>query len=345
MEKQVLRANPLDISNWNELVLEHPGYSFFHTKEWAKVLSVTYDYKPIYFCILKDNRLVSAIPTMLVKSIFTGKRLVSLPYTDRCEPLINSSEDTDELKNDILKYCKENKINRIEFRASARLFQYEPPAHTDLYYLLDLHRSEDEIFRSFSENTRRNIKKAIKNSVQVFKQNNEEGLRLFYSMLCKTRKRHGIPPQPFSFYKNFYRQIILKNAGDIRLAQSENKIIAGAIFMHIGKRAIFKYGASDTVFKNSGANHFIMWEAIKEYNRLGYEELDLGRTEKGNEGLKRYKLGFDTKEGLIHRDILDVKSKKPILTKIKASDFNKAFSKLPVTVLRLIGKLTYKHFG
>ena len=112
------------------------------------------------------------------------------------------------------------------------------------------------------------------------------------------------------------------------------------------EKAIFKFGASDTMLRHRGATHLIMWEVIREYNKSGYKELDLGRTESGNEGLRRYKLSFNATESIIYRDIFDIKNKRLIPAKFKVAGFhNKAFNKMPVSLLKIIGKITYRHFG
>ena len=66
--------NPIDIKNWNELILTHFDYSFFHTKEWVEVLSSTYGYKPVYICNSNNNAYSSIIPTMQINSPITEQK-------------------------------------------------------------------------------------------------------------------------------------------------------------------------------------------------------------------------------------------------------------------------------
>ena len=80
--------NPVDYCGWDDLLASNPESTFFHTAAWAKVLSETYNYRPLYFTIRDDNRLIALIPMMEVKSIFTGLRGVSLPFTDYCQAII-----------------------------------------------------------------------------------------------------------------------------------------------------------------------------------------------------------------------------------------------------------------
>ncbi len=46
-------VNPCEMLNWDEMILHHVDYSFFHSSCWSKVLDDTYNYKPYYFVIEK----------------------------------------------------------------------------------------------------------------------------------------------------------------------------------------------------------------------------------------------------------------------------------------------------
>ena len=95
--------NPLDIQNWNEFILQHPDYSFFHSSYWSKVLRDTYNYKPYYFTIEKEGVLLAVVPLMIVNSYFTGKRAVSLTFSDYCEPLISDDINFNMVFTEIIK--------------------------------------------------------------------------------------------------------------------------------------------------------------------------------------------------------------------------------------------------
>jgi hypothetical protein len=41
--------DPTNFPNWDELLLSTPGYSFFHSSAWARVLKDSYGYTPWYF--------------------------------------------------------------------------------------------------------------------------------------------------------------------------------------------------------------------------------------------------------------------------------------------------------
>ncbi len=107
-ESQIV--NPLEIDNWDSLVTNTPGTTFFHTKAWAQVLVHTYNFKPIYLIKQNDDRFSTLIPLMEVNSRLTGNRLVSLPFTDHCK-LIAGQDEIDEIIKTIAELGREKKAN------------------------------------------------------------------------------------------------------------------------------------------------------------------------------------------------------------------------------------------
>src|SRR5690349_1107778 len=85
--------NPLEHAGWDALLTQHGKASFFHSSAWARVLHETYGHRPFYFCRISGNRLESLLAAMEVSSWCTGRRGVSLPYTDECPLLTSSSSD------------------------------------------------------------------------------------------------------------------------------------------------------------------------------------------------------------------------------------------------------------
>ena len=114
--------DPVETNKWDELILNYPEYSFFHTSTWAKVLLETYNYRPHYLMAEEDGVLKAALPLMEVNSWFTGSRAVSLPFSDYCEPLISSDVSFKEILNIVIDYCKKKKLNYLEIRGGNRFF-------------------------------------------------------------------------------------------------------------------------------------------------------------------------------------------------------------------------------
>jgi hypothetical protein len=110
-------VNPLAYSYWDNTLLSCPGASFFHTSTWARVLQKSYHYEPLYLTMGGDGKM-AVLPVMEVNSPLTGKRGVSLPFTDYCEPIVSNDEQFEEILSYITDYGKKNGWRYIEMRGA-----------------------------------------------------------------------------------------------------------------------------------------------------------------------------------------------------------------------------------
>src|SRR5512139_3670027 len=100
--------NPLQIPNWDDLVLATGKASFFHSSAWARVLHESYGYKPVYFCSFENGVLHSLMPFMEVNSWLTGRRGVSLPFSDHCRFLGPDESCLSEMTASVIDHGKES---------------------------------------------------------------------------------------------------------------------------------------------------------------------------------------------------------------------------------------------
>jgi hypothetical protein len=344
MDFQIL--DPTTYPGWDNLLLRNQDHTVFHSSVWAKVLSESYRYKPVYFTCFKESEFSALIPFMDVQSFLTGHRGVSLPFTDYCEPLVSNNLNFQNMLKQIIDYGKKTGWRTLELRGGENLLNNGLPYATYLGHILNLSFNEDYCFSHFKDSIRRNIRKAIAEGVETKIFNSIESIGEFYKLNCLTRKRHGLPPQPYHFFKSVYNNIISKNHGLVILAYYKKKAIAGAVYFHLGERAIYKYGASNRKYQLLRPNNIVMWEAIKWYCQQGYRNLSFGRTETDNYGLRRFKSGWGAEEYPIYYYKYDLKTDTFRPTPKKGVKFyNKIFRKIPVPLLNTIGSLLYRHVG
>lgn len=338
--------NPLNLTDWDEKISEYRCYTFFHTSHWNKLIVETYGFKPVFHIAKENNEIKGILPLMEVNSIITGKRGVGLPFSDFSSPLVKDPKQFYNLLEFAKIYGKELKWKYLEIKGAQ---DYLPPgtnSYVEYEHIIDLDGNEDKLFSDFESTTKRNIRKAGKENVKVYQSQSLESVRTFYKLNSMTRQRHGLPPQPYSFFKNLYEIIIRKDHGSVFLAEHSGKVIAGAVYLHIGKKALYKYGASDMKFQNLRANNLVMWEAIRWYNSRGYKEFSFGKTEPDNEGLRRFKKGWAVRELESHNYRFDLQENRFLKFSTQTSGFhNKIFNRIPLSLLEIFGSLAYRHFA
>jgi hypothetical protein len=338
--------NPLDYPDWNSLLLSSRDSSFFHSSNWARVLHESYAFKPIYLTAVEDKKLSLLIPLMEVKSVLTGKRGVSLPFTDYCDILFPSGAHFGEAMNRLIEYGKRSGWGFIEMRSGVDPLGENTRSSFYYGHVLDLSQGEERIFANLRDSTKRNIKKAIKEGVTTRLCTSLESVREFYRLHCLTRREHGLPPQPFIFFKKIFEHIILQGLGFVVLASHNAKNIAGAVYFHFGQKAIFKYGASSKEHQHMRANNLLMWEAIRWFSGNGFKDFCFGRTDAENAGLRQFKSGWGGEERTINYYRYNLKTDTFAHNNSQNEEFHKSIiRKMPVPLLRMAGSLLYRHMG
>jgi lipid II:glycine glycyltransferase (peptidoglycan interpeptide bridge formation enzyme) len=193
---------------------------------------------------------------------------------------------------------------------------------------------------------RRGIRKAQKSGLAVQFSTNEEAMRDFYVLHGATRRRHGLPPQPYRFFENITRHVLARGLGFIASISIASEPVAAAVFFHNKSRAIYKFGASDFAFQQLRPNNLLMWEAIRHCAGLGIETLHFGRTSFGNEGLRRFKLGFGAREERIDYFKYDFGTRSFVTDTDRVEGWhNRVFRCMPGPLLRLAGRFLYPHLS
>ena len=339
-------VNPLDDPNWDADLAACPGATIFHASAWARVLHSAYGYRPVYFVTTDKSGARSLLPMMEVDSWLTGRRGIALPFTDASAPLAADPETFRGLHEAALAYGRQRRWKYLECRGGRALFAEVPASESFLGHRLDLTGGEAAILSRFEKSTRGAIRKGEQYKLKIEFSRDLESVQAFYRLMCITRRRHGVPPQPFSFFACIHRHVLAKDQGWVVLARHNGIPVAGAVYLHFGKMATYKYGASDEKFQNLRANNVVMWEAIKRHASGGFTTLDFGRTALDNEGLRKFKLGWGTTEHPVDYVRQDLRTNQYAMVKPSSSGrLARVFQSLPDPLFRLIGAILYKHIA
>lgn len=340
-------VNPLNMKDWDELIYNTGSSCFFHTNSWLRVLNETYNYSPLYFTTLNPNqkKFDILIPMMQINSWLTGKRGVSLPFSDRCPLILDNTINFFDVFENIIKYGKENNWKYVELRDDLYFENNILPSSSFYDHTIPLPSSPDQILKRFKKNNQRNIKKAAKEKIEIIKDNSTQGIINYYNLHLITRKRHGLPPQPRLFFQNIYKYIIEEQRGNLFFATFENNIIAGMVFFEFNKTVLYKYGASNKIYQNLRPNNLLMWEAIKYYIDKEFDEIYLGRTALDNDGLRRFKLSWNPIEKINHSYRYYFNSDGYKNSNFNIKYVNQILKMLPINILSKIGSSYYEHFG
>jgi len=152
----VYEIDPTTDARWDDLLQNHPQASIFHTPGWLEALKKTYDYTPVAFTTSPPGSpLTNAIPFCKINGFFGKPRLVSLPFSDHCEPLV----ETDEQLSCLLTYLQERREaegwDYVELRPKTPALTGENgfgQSESFFFHQLDLRRDLDEILLTTHKN-------------------------------------------------------------------------------------------------------------------------------------------------------------------------------------------------
>jgi hypothetical protein len=338
--------NPLEITDWDAQLAALPGAGFFHTAAWARVLHGTYRYQPRYQAELESGRLQSLLPLMEVDSWLTGRRGIALPFTDAVEPLCSTTESFQRLWSAARDQAAQRGWKYLECRGGKKWLPEVPASTSFLNHQLRLSAGETLLLKGFDDSVRRAVRKAEQGALTVEFSQSLASMQDFYQLLGLTRRRHGVPPQPFPFFESIFTHVLAQNMGWVVLARHGPRPVAGAVYFHHGRTAVYKFGASDETYQHLRANNLVMWRAIQHYAREGYATLDFGRTSLDNAGLRKFKLGWGTQEEQIDYIRYDRATAGYATAKDESSGWhNRLFRALPLSLSRLAGALLYRHIA
>lgn len=342
----VYTLDPLADPRWAQLVSSHPSASVFHTVTWLQAIHRTYGYTPVVYTTCRPSEpLSNGIVLCQIRSWLTGRRMVSLPFSDHCDPLLDDTDAMTAVTDQLWRLVQQGKWQFVELRPQMSLSvangSLTPPF---CLHVLDLTPGADDLFRKFHKDCiQRKVRRAEREDLEYRSGNSQDLLEAFYRLLILTRRKHGLPPQPREWFTNLGS--CLGDQLTVRMAFSAGKEIAGIVTLQHGKQMVYKYGASDPAFQQLGGTPLLFWRAISEAKAAGLTSLDLGRSDLDNPGLITFKNRLGAKPSTL------VYSRLSRTQTVDARDgwpkkvARHLFAVMPDPVLRATGRIMYRHVG
>jgi CelD/BcsL family acetyltransferase involved in cellulose biosynthesis len=339
---RVENIDPLSDARWRD-VETLPGATLYHSTAWARVLAQTYGFPPRYYLAVEAARVVGGLPGFEVGSAWRGRRLVALPFSDLGAP-VGAPAAISAILAMVVGGAQQHAWRTVEVRgAVVQPVDFTTVTHNDLY-LLPLDRSLCDLVRGFSDSVRWGRKRALRDGVTVARASSEAALTEFYRLHQLTRRKLGVPVQPWRFFELLWREFFARDAGFVVQATAAGRAIASAVFLRHGSRLYYKFSASDPRALASQPNSLVLWNAIEWAHAAGLTEIDLGKTVRENTGLVRFKRSWGAQAvALPHSYFPRVagvgaeSEDSPRLRAVRA-----VWRHLPLPVTRLVGGLVYR---
>lgn len=344
--------DPTADPQWMTLLDRHPAASVFHSPGWLRALRQTYGYEPFVVTTSTGSKLENGIVVCRVNGL-TSRRLVSLPFSDHCAPLVDRSDDLSEMLSHLAGEVQTAGWGSVELRPAAAAGQsFESAARAGglqpgaqyCFHRLDLRTEIAEIFhRLHPSSTKRAIRRAEREGLTYEVGTSDRLLAGFYQLLRSTRRRHGLPPPPLTWFRN-----VVACLGDrvaIHVASKDGQPIASLLTLSFKETMVYKYGCSDAAHHSLGGMPFLFWRLIQDARARGFAELDLGRSDVDQSGL----IAFKDHLGAVRSALTYYTYPKGQRDFVRSGWMfrmaKRVFARMPDAALDLAGKSIYKHLG
>ncbi|MBT3168520.1 MAG: peptidoglycan bridge formation glycyltransferase FemA/FemB family protein [Candidatus Cloacimonetes bacterium] len=317
-------------NRWSSFVENHTNGNIFQTPEMYKVYQKTKNYEPIFLAVIDNDDTILGVMLAVIQKEYSG---IIGSLTARSiifgGPLIKD-ENIEVLDVVLKEYSTIAKSKAIysQFRNfwdwqepknifSKNGFEYEE----HLNILVDLNKSEDELWKDVKKSRKEGIRKAIRDDLQFSVANNDEILPTFYGLLKETYSNAKLPYPDFDFFNNLQKLIPTNTIKYFTLKKENNIIIALLAYVYKGCLSAFYIGINreEKYFKMRPVDLFY-WELLKwgsENNCEIYDWLGAGKPDK-EYGVRKFKLQFGGK--IVNYGRFE-KIHKPILLKIAKFGF------------------------
>lgn len=280
---------------WDDFVAGHEDGWLCQLSSWGRLLEKSFPHIRHHLLVVRGpDGVRSGLPVCQVDSWLTGHRLVSIPFASLCHPLVRDVADGRLLRDEVAALDNACRCSHFELRTMGGPGLGPHPAACQTtrfkHHFIRLDASPAELFRRFDRScVRQRINRALASNLELRSATTDADLREFYRLYLMTRRRLGLPPQPFRFIRGLWTEFAPRGQTEVRLAAHEGTTVAGLLLLKFRNRVSAEYMVSDERFRTLSPNHLLFWDAIQTACDDGYRIFDFGRTDETNTSLMEFK--------------------------------------------------------
>ena len=331
----------ISIDQWHEFAVSHARATAFHHRNWLELLVDQYGYRPHVFAIKRGGAVVSAVPFLETRSLSGKRKMISLPFTDWMEVLAAGTDATAEIFSG-LRQTRFQPYHTVVIRTDKPL-EGDPITNGWVRHELNTAGPVDQVMARCAPAVRRNLRKAEGSRLRFECRTDADAMPTFYRLHLLTRKKLGVPIQPWPFFRRLATRILPHKLGFVGIVRKGPDAIAAGVFLTHGQMMTYKYGASHPDALYLRPNDWLFHQAIRLATEEGYSRFDFGVSRLEEEGLRRFKRKWGASETPIHFEYIVGNGSDSKLHSLPLSVASAAIRYGPPICCRAIGSLFYKY--
>lgn len=295
----------LDQALWREFVDNNPNGQIFHTPEMFQVFARAEGYTPTLRAVVDDgNRpLALLLPVQITlrggllrrfttRAVAYGSVLCAPGSKGKQALKLLLEAYTQEIKGDILFTELRNLSDLSDLQPTLDKCGFTYEEH--LNFIIDLERSQQDIWKSIRSNARRNVRKARKLQVIVQDVDNPRRIPAVYALLKQVYQRIQVPLVDVSFFQSAFEILHPKGMMKVLVAKVEDQDIGTLTLLLYNGIVTYWYTGTLGTHSAYRAGDLLVWHTLEWGSQNGFRILDFGGAGKPDEeyGVRNFKAKF-----------------------------------------------------
>ena len=341
MALEIYKLNKEEEKAWNAYVWNSKSSTFYHQIGWRNVVEKTYKHKPRYLIAKEEGEIKGILPLFLVKSMFFGKKLVSVPFAPYGGACADNETVEKALIEEAKRITKECGADYLELRTIST--GNIPGLISKSLYVTSILELDPDPAVVWNEKLKRNKRKTIaksekRNLAMEWTTNTNE----FYKMYAHNMRDLGSPVHSNKFLKNILREFT--DNSKVLTVKRDGNVLYAAFYLFYKDTVINSWSSTLEEYRKYYPTDFGIWNAIKYSCENGYKYYDLGRSQEKSTNLE-FKMRWSAETKQLHyqyclnnaKEVPNITSTNP-----KRQMFAKAWRKLPLGLTTTAGPLIRK---
>jgi hypothetical protein len=281
---QLVKRNEIDVQLWDETIRRSANSLPYAFSWYLDIVAENWN-----ALILGDYETV--MPLVWLRKL--GVKCLYQPYY--CQQLgIFGNDLSKETQRTFLSYvAKRFSYVNINLNPVAQVVSGDFSLKPKKNLLLDLSASYNQLEKNYSENNRRNIKKALKTEVLMGEETDLKRFKEFYLGNVK-RKEENFKAKHEAIFRKLAKTLMQRDIGKIYSAiNKQGELLAACLLIHHKDHLINIINTSSALGKSSGASHFL-FDSIIKTNAGSKITLDFEGS--SIPGIARFYAGFGARE-------------------------------------------------
>lgn len=297
---KIVNFKGVPTQDWDNFVSISNDAWLFHMQDWVKIEEKE-DCRNYSFAVQsKGKNLLAIFPLYLYKKRYIGGVLPEkIAYTGhgRSGPALSPNLEENEKKvvldfafSYVDEIAKDSKITELNVRLPSLAPSYSPSEKfitnplvsyglTDdviVEKVIDLSKTEDEIWNGMEARCRYDLRKHDKHDIMIRQAESLQEIKDYHKLHTETFKRTGAKIRPLRYFEDIWNAFHDKGYTTIFFAEKNNERIGSVIILSYKSCATYWAGVTKTRYRDLPVSTFLLWHAVRRAKEDGMRWFEVG---------------------------------------------------------------------